>query len=121
LSVDRFWFWVEGAGYTLALLLGFVLVVRLVRGKTLPLSLGLVHGFIASASTAILIFLVTGFPHPVLVLDDAALFFVLAFLGGLTVLGLQFARVRAPGVLIFLHGLFALFALTLLVVGAMRL
>jgi len=121
LSVDRFWFWVEGAGYTLALVLGLFLVVQVVCGRKLPQALGLVHGFVASASTAILIALLSGFPHPVLILDDAALFFVLAFLGGLTVLGLQFARVRAPGVLVFLHSLFALFALTLLVIGASRL
>lgn len=121
MSVDRIWFWVEGTGYALALILGLVLVVRLVRGKTLPLALGLVHGFLASTATAILIFLLTRLPHPILILDDAALFFVLAFLGGLAVLGLQFARVRAPGALVFLHGLFALFALTLLVIGALRL
>lgn len=121
MSVDRFWFWVEGVGYALALGLGLWLVITHVRGRKLPLTLGLMHGFVATGSTAVLIVLLTGFPHPVIILDDAALFFVLAFLGGLTVLGLQIARVRAPGVLIFLHSLFALFALTLLVIGATRL
>ncbi len=121
MSVDRFWFWVEGTGFGLAVVLALILLIRIVRGRPLPRALGLTHGAVATLSTIILITLVTGLPHPDLILDDATLFLVLAFLGGLTVLALGIARVRPPGVLIFLHVLFASFALILVVIGALRL
>ena len=120
-SIDPVWFWVEGLGFGLALSLGLGMAFRLLRGRVPRIGWGILHATFATLATILLIVLLSGLPRPDLLLDDAALFFAMAFLGGLTLAGLQVAGYRAPGVIVFLHGLFAAFAMVLLVVGASRL
>jgi hypothetical protein len=119
--VDPVWLWAAGVGLSAALLLGLGMVFQLLRGRVPRIGWGILHAMLATSATILLIIWLFGLPRPDLLLDDAALFFAMAFLGGLTLAGLQIAGYRAPGVIIFLHGLFAAFAMVLFVVGASRL
>ncbi len=119
--VDPVWLWVAGMGFSGALLIGLGMVFHLLRGRVPRIGWGILHATLATLATILLIVWLSGLPHPDLLLDDAALFFAMAFLGGLTLAGLQLAGYPAPGVIVFLHGLFAAFAMVLFVVGASRL
>jgi hypothetical protein len=121
MKAEPIWFWVEGVGFGGALLLGVGMAFHLLRGRMPRIGWGILHATLATMATIVLIVWLSGLPRPDLLLDDAALFFAMAFLGGLTLAGLQLAGYRAPGVIVFLHGMFAAFAMVLFVVGASRL
>ena len=95
---------------------GVFLVTRLLRGKAYPRPLGWIHGMLALAGVTLLAVLALSGPADPF-LDDGALFLVMAAFGGLTLAGMGLGGHRPPGVLVFLHAVFAIFGLVLLTIA----
>jgi hypothetical protein len=96
------------------------MVVRLGRGQFYPQALAWTHGTIAVVGVGLLAYVVlAGAVDPLL--DDGALFVVMAASGGAVLAVTGRGGQRPIGVLVFLHALFALFGLVLLAVALVRL
>lgn len=97
-------------------LAGVGLALREMRGSEVPLPVGLLHGVAASVAIALLVVHDLHAPINRLV-NSATAVFVLAALGGSVLLGLRFRRKPIDGLVVVLHGGFAVAALLLLVLG----
>lgn len=100
----------------LAALAGAFLVVRLLRGLGYPRIFGGGHGLLALLGVGLLAYTALAGPAAPF-LDDGTLFLLMAAFGGLTLAALARGGHPPPGVLVFLHALFALFGLVLLAIG----
>ncbi|HEX5340644.1 MAG TPA: hypothetical protein VFX47_07160 [Gammaproteobacteria bacterium] len=110
------------------LLIGFFLVVALagaalavheLRGGSLPLPVGWLHGIAALAAIVLLLIHDLHAPHNMLV-NSATVLFVLTAVGGLLLFMFRVLRQRLPGFVVALHAGFALIAIALLCIGFIK-
>lgn len=101
--------------FCLVAALGIVLVVRLCLQRGFPGWLGIVHGMGGLATLGLLFAGIFTIPHG-MVINDAALVFVLVAVLGLTIFALNRDAPTPVGLAIF-HGLAAIVAIVILFAG----
>jgi hypothetical protein len=105
--------------FALAALVGITLAALHLKKKDVSVSLALVHGLAAAVGLVLLIIAVVQMSSagPVGV---ALAIFVIAALGGFVLFAMHLMRKRLPPGLIVVHGLLAVAAFVVLVVGLLR-
>lgn len=105
--------------FLLIALAGTTLALRDFRGHRLPLPVGLLHGLAAVIAIVLLIMYALRGP-PNLLVNSAAVLFVLTAFGGLLLFLFRAMRQPLPGFVVTLHAGFALTAIVLLSIGYLR-
>lgn len=104
------------AFFLVVALAGAYFAMRLLRGRKLPLPVGLLHGLSALAAIALLVVHDLHAPTNRLV-NSATVFFVLTAIGGVLLFVLRARRQPLDGFIVTLHAGFALTAMLLLTLG----
>jgi hypothetical protein len=107
--------WLIGLFLVVALA-GGGLAVHEMRGRELPLPVGLLHGIAATIAITLLVVHDVNAPHDALV-NSATAVFVLAAFGGLLLLLFRVQREPLAGFVVALHAGFAVIAIVLLTLG----
>ncbi len=102
--------------FALAALGGIILATLLLKKNDAPVSLALVHGLAAAVGLVLLIIVVTQMPSTGLA-GVALVIFLIAALGGFVLFAMHLMRKPLPRGLIFVHGLAAVVAFVLLLIG----
>jgi len=103
----------------LVVLAGLGLAWRDLHRRPLPLRISILHGLGGIAAIVLLILLDTHFPQNRALLS-ATVLLLLTATGGLLLFGFRAARQPLPGLVVALHGVFALAALGLVIFGYLR-
>jgi hypothetical protein len=105
--------------FALAALLGITLAAKHLKKKNAPIPLALVHGLAAAVGLVLLIIVVVHMSSagPAGV---ALGIFVIAALGGFVLFAMHLMRKMLPPALIVLHGLLAVVAFVVLLIGFLR-
>lgn len=98
---------------------GATLAVLELRGRSVPLTVGALHGAAAVAGIVLLLIHDFGSPGSRLV-NSATVILILTATGGLMLFGFRLARQRLPLAVVLLHAAFALTAILLLTLGYAR-
>jgi hypothetical protein len=118
----------SGYHYMLLALIGFFLLIALagtllamheLRGRNLPLPVGLLHGIAALVAIVMLVIYVLRAPHNLLV-NSALVLFVLTATGGLLLFMFRAMRQPLSGFVVTLHAGLALAAIVLLSIGYIK-
>jgi len=102
--------------FALAALGGIILATLHLKKNDAPVSLALVHGLAAAVGLVLLIIVVTQMPSTGLA-GVALVIFLIAALGGFVLFAMHLTRKPLPRGLIFVHGLAAVVAFVLLLIG----
>ncbi len=102
--------------FALAALGGIILATLHLKKNDAPVSLALVHGLAAAVGLVLLIIVVTQMPSTGLA-GVALVIFLIAALGGFVLFAMHLMRKPLPRGLIFVHGLAAVVAFVLLLIG----
>ena len=102
--------------FALAALGGIILATLHLKKNDTPVSLALVHGLAAAVGLVLLIIVVTQMPSTGLA-GVALVIFLIAALGGFVLFAMHLMRKPLPRGLIFVHGLAAVVAFVLLLIG----
>jgi hypothetical protein len=105
--------------FALAALGGIVLAVLHLKTKGAPIPLALVHGVLAAAGLVLLIIGVTQMASAGTA-GVALAIFVIAALGGFVLFSMHLLKKRLPPGLIVVHGLVAVVAFVVLLIGLLR-
>lgn len=105
--------------FALAALLGIILAVQHFKKNDAPISLAVVHGLAAAVGLVLLIIAVTQMPSAGLA-GVALAIFVIAALGGFVLFAMHLMGKSLSRGLIFVHGLAAVVAFVLLLIGLSR-
>jgi len=105
--------------FVLVAFAGALIGVRELRGRKLPLPVGLLHGVAAIVAIVLLLIHVVHAPHNLLV-NSAAVLFVLTATGGLLLFMFRAIRQPLPGVVLTLHAGFAVASIVLLSIGYLK-
>ena len=104
------------AAFALAALLGVFLLSYVLRGKIPPTSIALMHGPAAAVGIIILVYyIVNNTSKPLL--NSSAIIFILAALGGLTLISRALRGKPVPKMMAIGHGVTALVAFMLLLIA----
>lgn len=101
--------------FCLVALWGIVMTLRMLRKRNVPGWVGIAHGVCGLATLGLLFVTIVLVEHSMIV-DDAALVFVIAALMGITIFALN-RDGPTPIPLAIFHGVAVVFAIALLVVG----
>ena len=102
--------------FALAALGGIILATLHLKKNDAPISLALIHGLAAAVGLVLLIIFVTQMPSAGLA-GVALAIFVIAALGGFALFAIHLMKKPLPRGLIFVHGLAAVVAFVLLLIG----
>jgi hypothetical protein len=102
--------------FALAALFGIILAALHLKKNDAPISLALVHGLAAAVGLVLLIIVVTQIPSAGLT-GVALAIFIIAALGGFVLFAMHLMRKPLSRGLIFIHGLAAVVAFVLLLIG----
>jgi hypothetical protein len=105
--------------FALAALGGIIVATLHLKKNDAPISLALVHGLAAAVGLVLLIIAVTQMPSAGLA-GVALAIFIIAALGGFVLFAMHLAKKSLPRGLIFLHGLAAVVAFIILLIGLSR-
>jgi hypothetical protein len=105
--------------FALAALLGLTLAVQHLKKNDAPIPLALVHGLAAAVGLVLLIVAVMQMPSAGLA-GVALAIFVIAALGGFVLFAMHLMKKALPRGLIFVHGLAAVVAFVVLLVGLLH-
>ena len=102
--------------FALAALGGIILATMHLKKNDAPIPLALIHGLAAAVGLVLLIIAVTQMPSTGLA-GVALVIFLIAALGGFVLFAMHLMRKPLPRGLIFVHGLAAVVAFVLLLIG----
>lgn len=105
--------------FLLIALAGTLLAMHELRGRNLPLPVGLLHGIAALVAIVMLVIYVLRAPHNLLV-NSALVLFVLTATGGLLLFMFRAMRQPLSGFVVTLHAGLALAAIVLLSIGYIK-
>src|SRR5438046_9768713 len=105
--------------FALAALGGIILATLHLKQNDASVSLALVHGLAAAVGLVLLIIVVTQMPSTGLA-GVALVIFLIAALGGFVLFAMHLMRKPLPRGLIFVHGLAAVVAFIILLIGLSR-
>jgi hypothetical protein len=105
--------------FALAALGGIILAAMHLKKNDAPISLALVHGLAAAVGLVLLIVAVMQMPSAGLA-GVALAIFVIAALGGFVLFAMHLMKKPLPRGLIFVHGLAAVVAFVLLLIGLLH-
>ncbi|MGH8283311.1 MAG: hypothetical protein ACRESE_05640 [Gammaproteobacteria bacterium] len=95
---------------------GIVLATLSLRGWHVPLAVSSLHGLAGIVAIVLLVIHDVHFPHNMPV-NAATVLLILTATGGLLLFGFRAGRQSLPGLVVGLHGGFAVVALVLMIVG----
>ncbi|HET7395153.1 MAG TPA: hypothetical protein VFK12_01800 [Gammaproteobacteria bacterium] len=105
--------------FILVALAGTALAMHELRGRKLPLPVGLLHGVAAVILIVLLVIHDLHEPHNLLV-NSATVLFVLTATGGLLLFMFRAMRQPLPGFVVMLHAGFAVASIVLLSIGYIK-
>lgn len=100
----------------LVVLAGIALATLALRGRHVPLAVSSLHGLAGIIAIVLLVMHDLHFPHN-MPMNAAAVLLILTATGGLLLFGFRAGRQPLPGLVVGLHGGFAVVALALMIVG----
>ncbi|MGH8397898.1 MAG: hypothetical protein ACRETA_06605 [Gammaproteobacteria bacterium] len=100
----------------LVVLAGMALATLAMRGRHMPLAVSSLHGLAGIIAIVLLVIHDLHFPHN-LTMNAATVLLILTATGGLLLFGFRAGRQPLPGLVVVLHGGFAVVALVLMIVG----
>lgn len=98
---------------------GLTLAAAIVRQRPFPAPIGYLHGAIGLSGVVLLAVAVFSH-HQIMPVNTALVLFALTLVGGLFMLLFRLQREPTPGFMVVLHGIMALVALAVLLVGLSR-
>jgi len=105
--------------FAVAAAMGAVLASLLSRRRRVALGVGLTHGLVGLSAMVLLCLRVFGGPK-VILYNDALLLFALVLVAGLFMLAIRLGRQSPPLLVVWVHGMTAVAALSLLLMGYLR-